>query len=353
MPKPIEDPVLIAYQTRVMLVSLGVGVALLGLRFRGPLLRFQPRKLVPWNAAGAILAVLLVSFAVLSAFAPQNEREKNAHENAASQADESAQAEFRITVAIVEQIVIVGGMLFLAVVYFDANRDDLGLPANVRELGKDICIGIVAGLGAIAPVFLVMLILSGPEMKSGHPLVKMLSEGGPDLPVFILSSLVAVVVAPICEEITFRLFLQGWLEKCEATLRGMVRQNPTSDVLVPSENSQAAAHGLTGVEFHVSESQPVVDPTPAYDVAPSTLSQMLVDTPHGWVAIVISAAFFGLAHLGYGPEPIPLFFLALVLGYLYNRTHRIVPSMVAHALFNAYTMIALWRMVFYDHINMQ
>jgi hypothetical protein len=26
---------------------------------------------------------------------------------------------------------------------------------------------------------------------------------------------------------------------------------------------------------------------------------------------------------------------------------------VAHALFNAYTMIALWRMVFYDHINMQ
>ena len=56
MPKPIEDNFLIAYQTSVMLISLGVGVVLLGLRFRGPLLRFRPRKLVPWNAAGAVVA---------------------------------------------------------------------------------------------------------------------------------------------------------------------------------------------------------------------------------------------------------------------------------------------------------
>jgi hypothetical protein len=32
---------------------------------------------------------------------------------------------------------------------------------------------------------------------------------------------------------------------------------------------------------------------------------------------------------------------------VYQRTHRIVPTMVAHSLFNLVTMIALWRMVFH------
>ena len=52
---------------------------------------------------------------------------------------------------------------------------------------------------------------------------------------------------------------------------------------------------------------------------------------------------FGLAHVGYGPDPIPLFLLALVLGYTYQRTHRIVPSIVTHALFNGMSLFALWR----------
>ena len=48
-----------------------------------------------------------------------------------------------------------------------------------------------------------------------------------------------------------------------------------------------------------------------------------------------------------GPEPVSIFLLALILGYVYQRTHRIVPTMVAHSLFNLITMIALWRLVFY------
>ena len=52
-----------------------------------------------------------------------------------------------------------------------------------------------------------------------------------------------------------------------------------------------------------------------------------------------------LAHFGYGPEPVPLFVLALFLGYVYQRTHRILPCIVAHALFNLFSMIVLWRMV--------
>jgi membrane protease YdiL (CAAX protease family) len=34
-------------------------------------------------------------------------------------------------------------------------------------------------------------------------------------------------------------------------------------------------------------------------------------------------------------DPIPIFFLALALGFLYYRTHRIVPSLALHMAFNA------------------
>jgi membrane protease YdiL (CAAX protease family) len=62
---------------------------------------------------------------------------------------------------------------------------------------------------------------------------------------------------------------------------------------------------------------------------------------------MVSATAFGLAHFGYGPEPIPLFLLALVLGFLYQRTHRIIPCIVTHSLFNLFSMIILWRMLYY------
>jgi hypothetical protein len=67
--------------------------------------------------------------------------------------------------------------------------------------------------------------------------------------------------------------------------------------------------------------------------------------PYGWLPIALSSLLFGLAHIGYGPEPVPLFLLALILGYVYQRTHRIVPCMVTHALFNGTSLVALWRVM--------
>lgn len=54
-------------------------------------------------------------------------------------------------------------------------------------------------------------------------------------------------------------------------------------------------------------------------------------------ALFITAIIFSFAHvLNEGPlAPIALFPLALVLGYLRYRTGRLAAGMVAHALFNA------------------
>ena len=52
-------------------------------------------------------------------------------------------------------------------------------------------------------------------------------------------------------------------------------------------------------------------------------------------------AVFALAHWSHGLDPIPLFLLAIGLGYLYQRTHRIVPCIVLHFLLNLCSLVAL------------
>ena len=58
-------------------------------------------------------------------------------------------------------------------------------------------------------------------------------------------------------------------------------------------------------------------------------------------AVGISAGIFALLHAPHGPDWVPLFGLAIGLGYLYRRTHRMTPSLVVHFLLNLTSMLAL------------
>lgn len=53
------------------------------------------------------------------------------------------------------------------------------------------------------------------------------------------------------------------------------------------------------------------------------------------IPILISSLTFALMHYSHGPDWIPLIVLALGLGYLYQRTQRILPCIVVHALLNS------------------
>ena len=44
----------------------------------------------------------------------------------------------------------------------------------------------------------------------------------------------------------------------------------------------------------------------------------------------------------HGVAPVSLVLLGLVLGYLYQRTHRITPCIVCHMLFNSFSLVMLW-----------
>ena len=115
-----------------------------------------------------------------------------------------------------------------------------------------------------------------------HPLVEFLAEHR-DAASLVLVWLAATVTAPIVEEFFFRRVLQGWLET-----------------------------GLAGF----------VGPDRA-----------------GGLAIAGAAIAFALAHLGQGLAWVPLTALGVVLGILARQTGSIVPGILAHALFNAVSVV--------------
>ena len=61
-----------------------------------------------------------------------------------------------------------------------------------------------------------------------------------------------------------------------------------------------------------------------------------------WQSIVGSSSIFALLHVDAWPAPIPLFVLALFLGYLRYRTNGLVAPIVLHAMFNAANLAALF-----------
>lgn len=160
--------------------------------------------------------------------------------------------------------------------------------ASWRELGFEVSDWTAALRQAIATVALVLAPLLGLAavldriVPYRHPIVDFLTEHR-DAASVGLVSLAACVVAPIAEEFFFRRILQGWLEK---RLGGFLGPGP--------------AAGL---------------------------------------AIAGAAILFAVAHLGQGLAWVPLVGLGAVLGLLVRHTGSIVPAILAHALFNAVSVV--------------
>ncbi|HKB41983.1 MAG TPA: CPBP family intramembrane glutamic endopeptidase, partial [Gemmataceae bacterium] len=64
-------------------------------------------------------------------------------------------------------------------------------------------------------------------------------------------------------------------------------------------------------------------------------------TPFG-PALYATSLFFAAMHSFAWPSPVPLFALALVLGWLAERTQSLVGPMVLHGLFNGVACVQLF-----------
>lgn len=315
-PQP-SDPLLGTVIFVLAIASLAVWFALFDRLKHGPILAYEPRRPVPWSGYWTILPIGLVVLVIGAVLF-----------NGESQPDdaEALTSVERLAYGSLQQLLLAGAYFAVAAGASKATFADMGLPTSLSQLASDVRIGVIAWLAALAPVYgtqlALVLIFGQPE---GHPLINMLQSEA-SLVLFVTAFLAAVVVAPLCEEVLFRLLLQGWLEKWE-------------------DNQLAWRTPLLPPIELIDETGDVAHTKELADVEPSPPAFGLLGLPFGWLPIVLSSLLFALAHFGYGPDPIPLFLLALILGYVYQRTHRIVPSMVTHALFNSMSLFALWRMV--------
>ena len=364
MDQPPEDPLIGFVVLATLLASIATWLALITRWRRGkPLLEYEPRSPVPWGAPIAMLAVVFVAIALLTPSGIDGGAEQPAppHPLEVSQ---------RLVGFILFQSAVIGGVLAIVAILYRASLRDLGLPLYADEFVGDVRLGIIASLAAVAPVYgvqLLMIYLFGP---SEHPLVEMVTSGQPHVGVVFLASIAAVVIAPVSEEILFRLLLQGWLEKWEdrrsrphevvndearmvndearmtndqaRIVNDEARMTNDQARIVNDEARMTNDECKTAVDssFVIRHSS-LVEPDPPLEPWPRGLAGL----PRGLLPILISSLLFAVAHSGYGPDPIAIFFLAVILGYVYQRTHRIVPCMVAHALFNSIAMLILWRMV--------
>lgn len=343
MPRPPDDTLLYTWVFAIGLASLATWVYLAAAwQLRGSVLPYEPRRSVPWGAWGVLLAVLLVLGSISAAFSRGADRH----------VDDSGEAQDRaisIAVGSITQASIVIAFVVAVAVISHATKRDVGLPATLGEACRDVVIGVLACLAAYVPVLFVRVVtvLSFGE-PGDHPMIQIVKHD-PNGAVFAMALFAAVIVAPVCEELSFRLLLQGWLEKFEDKILGWRAEDRCDEAIQEVAMTEAsgvqAGKQIDTVTMNDPASEPIGAPESNWiEAAPPAAS--LANMPHGLLPIVVSAAMFAGAHVGNSTDPYPLFALAIFLGFIYQRTHRILPSIAAHATFNLISMLLLWRMIF-------
>ncbi len=328
-----------------------------------PLLPYEPRQPVPWGLVDLGL-ILLVLMGVVGSGLALARREWQIP--VAAEMDElEPQQQAIVFVAFSMSTLIATAFCFVLLAWrVRARPADFGV--QLVRLGHDIRVGLAAFLMLIVPVLLLQLLLTR-WFPTRHPLIELLRQS-PSPGFLCVAAFAAVVAAPVFEESLFRLFLQGWLEKMQVTRRRNATGQATSaecDAVIIGDRQlrKLAAPAVREEDglgppapHHWSSERELDNPysatQPADGEAVSTLefepsSEHAVDEANrpGWLPVVVSAILFSLAHFSNGPDWIPLFFLALGLGYLYQRTHRIQPCLVVHILVNALAVAQLWLYV--------
>lgn len=214
----------------------------------------------------------------------------------------------------------------------------------------------------------------GKTPDSAHAVLKAMASGGPW--VLLLCVVAAVVVAPVAEEFLFRVVLQGWLESCVERFSGLF---PGVRRVLPGEWGPVLLSSLLFASVHFRTAEPerhgefliglllanAVVGLLSLGCAVAWLrlragataadlglvpGKMADDARLGlWSLVGVLGPIYAVQIAGYlvlpkhvAPDPIPLFFLAVALGVLYARTHRLAPCIVLHAGLNAAGLAMAW-----------
>jgi membrane protease YdiL (CAAX protease family) len=311
----------------------------------------EPRSPVPWNA-GHVIAVALVyiatqvvvGMAILSVHDivwPGAAAEIGPGDASKIPAERLAPLLLSNALA---NLVVVGLAAALLVVTAGAQARDLGFLPWRPEY--DLPLGFVAFLASLLPVYAIQLVLT-QFFPSEHPVQELLTSDS-SIATLLLAVFSAVIVAPLAEEFLFRGVLQGWLEA--ATFRLAQRDEvPAAPIESPSTEADAPPSDLAPTTYAdaattSNEANPYRSPhvERASLAGAESHAQRPLSGIERWLPIGVSSSLFALMHMGHGPDPIPLFVLAVILGYLYQQTHRLWPCIVLHMCLNSASLAILW-----------
>jgi membrane protease YdiL (CAAX protease family) len=330
---------------------------LIGLRIRnrGDIISYEPRRPVPWQ--GVDLAVLLLAFFLVSAIVIGAWRSLDKDflkQDAAHSTDQSPKItrpndktekpgtgdevvfDARVMAAdALMELIMVGVAIGWVTFRVRATRADVGF--TLSRFGSDVVIGAMAFFASAIPVLLLEHVLES-LVPYKHKIVEAVKQQ-PDGFTFAIATVSAVCIAPLFEELFFRVLIQGCLEAVEAKRKWILQRHIAARAA--AANPPAAQRQAELPPAREGAENPYRSPA-APVLAVATEEELRATSgPAAW-PIVASSALFAVIHWGQGAAPVPLFFFALVLGYVYQRTHRIWPSMVTHAMLNGTSMLMLW-----------
>ena len=278
-----------------------------------PLLAMAPRPAVPWGLCHLLAAlVLLTLFETVAVFLVNPDRLSENEPAAANSLQTPTQA-VSATLAPADlwstagaRLAMLAASILLIVVTVRPTLADLGVRGS--QLLADLRLGCHGFLMFGPPAYAIQMLLTVWSPES-HPIIESL-RAAPDTRLMIASVASAVVAAPLQEEFLWRLLFQGWLEK--------LARAPSEPMELMFGRSRAASAG--------------------------SVDQAVITWP-----ILVSSFLFALLHLNHGPAAVALFFFAVGLGWVYQRTHRIVPCITAHLLLNGCSLALLFLEIRFDH----
>lgn len=303
-----------------------------------PLLTDDAPRVVPWGA-GSVAAVailyLALNYAVAGVYAAIQPG-PSAPPDPVPAATGAKTTEISPTDQLVLMVVI--NLLAVALVPLllrwtsGARAEDFGL-VGPRVFGRDLARGCVASLMLGPLVYGLFLAAQQVWKPTAHPVQEVLTQGTSGVNT-LLVAISAVVAAPLAEELLFRGVLLGWMTRAATLATRRPRPEPIpvgeskAEEITPSElppEPSVWAPPRTSLE----------PPLPPDDRPTATLGL------GAWVANIMVAFFFAGLHAAQWPAPVPLFVLAIGLGWLAQRTGRLVGPVALHATFNGFSTAML------------
>ncbi len=180
--------------------------------------------------------------------------------------------------------------------------------AYARHFRQDLVRGIIGFLLWVPPILMLQAWLAS-WIDYRHPtaeMLKQLRDFSQIAPVVVTT----VLVAPLAEEVLFRGILLGWFDRL------LVERPDVHSLLMGSPHESGyVREGIRGTGFA------------------------------RWGAVLASSFVFAVLHLGngpegqwFGPDLVPLFLLAIALGWITRQTGRLTPAIVMHSMLNGLTV---------------